>query len=153
MNLLRHQLAKPRTIKYMSKFKNNNGARTLLPTIAILEKLVEIFSLHKEMLLHRLMQLYRLLICFAVSFRVWHCEAINREFKRWFDDTCELTRSSMCAFIYRWNHGRTLVIFCHSVLHKSILSFVLFLIFKFVSQISILYKTVPYILSMKIKQE
>jgi hypothetical protein len=64
MNLLRHQLAKPRTIKYMSKFKNNNGARTLLPTIAILEKLVEIFSLHKEMLLHRLMQLYRLLILF-----------------------------------------------------------------------------------------
>jgi hypothetical protein len=48
MNLLRHQLAKPRTIKYMSKFKNNNGARTLLPTIAILEKLVEIFSLHKR---------------------------------------------------------------------------------------------------------
>jgi hypothetical protein len=150
MNLLRHQLAKPRTIKYMSKFKNNNGARTLLPTIAILEKLVEIFSLHKEMLLHRLMQLYRLLICFAVSFRVWHCEAINRESKRYFEDTCQ---STSLACVLSCPGGRTLVIFCHSVLHKSILSFVLFLIFKFVSQISILYKTVPYILSMKIKQE
>lgn len=32
MNLLRHQLAKPRTIKYMIKFRNSKGAATFLPT-------------------------------------------------------------------------------------------------------------------------
>lgn len=36
MNLLRHQLAKPRVMKYMSKFRNSNGPATFLPIVAIL---------------------------------------------------------------------------------------------------------------------
>lgn len=33
MYLLRHQLAKPNIIKYIIKFRNNNGAATVLATV------------------------------------------------------------------------------------------------------------------------